>query len=142
MLVLVLVLNLISVAYFFAKRKRAVAISYLFAIGAMSIMSLLLLGDDNITSALSRLFGGWVYEFVADYERYYVDGMISPWLGLEILTLVIAFVITLETAESVYLRNLQRHAPRHKRDVADHAPQNTVATIVEKRYLTFEVLLC
>ena len=102
-LVLCMLINIFVIAYLVAKRWKLVARVYLFALLVLSFLSLFYLPNDSVVLFLKEVLGEAVYEGISYGLQVFSYGTLYPYLAIELLTLVIAIVITIKATEKIVL---------------------------------------
>lgn len=143
MLGLCVLINLLIIVYFAVKRWRGVALCYTASLALLLTMVLLPLDHPAVVQFLSGIFGSHTAEAVAELTAMYAQGVVSPYVALQVITFLIAFVLAAKTVETVYtLCKARRPArlgrcPAH-RAIIDTTPRQPVA----KKYIFYCSMLC
>ena len=100
MILICLLANVLIAAYFASKKWKFVSLLYFFAIGVMATLALFFVDNPFVVSLLCRIFGEQFYELVV----YTFDDsavMLSPYLGVMVMTLILSVVVSITASEKI-----------------------------------------
>ena len=144
MLAICFLFNVLIVVYFGVTKRRALCALYALALGIFAIMMAFPFDTVEGVAFWASIFGDSVYDAAPWIAETYAQTIVTPYLGLELLSLILAVVFTLKAAENVYYLCRSKQSARFNKSIVPRAMRARKVTFdsVQKKYLAFCSILC